>query len=404
MTASASAAGIFAIPDYRNFLASRFLAAMAQQIQTLAVGLYVYELTRDPLALGLAGLVTFLPQLLLVAVSGYVADVHDRRLVLVFAHLCMALSAALLLLLVTLQVTSVMPFYAVIALVGVSRAFSLPTQQAMMANLVAPEQRPVAIAWSASTMQTATIIGPAIGGFLYLGGARLAFGVACAMLLLAAVAVGRILPQPRGGYAGRFSFAAFTQGAGFLWGNKVLFAALSLDLVAVLFAGVVALLPIYATDILQVGPSGLGWLRTGQAVGALSMALFLARYPIRAHGGRWLFTASAVFGCAIIGFGLSKLFWLSLVCVFIEGAADMVSVVVRSTLIQNETPDEMRGRVSSVNALFIAASNSLGEFESGLAAKFLGVVPATVLGGCISLLTTALWALMFPQLRQRQKL
>jgi len=404
MSASSPAAQVFAFPDFRNFITGRFLAAMAQHIQTLGVGLYVYEATRDPLALGLAGLFTFLPQLLLVAVSGHVADSLDRRSVIVAAYLVNAASSAVLLALAQYSVTDVVPVYAAIALVGVSRAFSLPAQQAMMANLVAPEQRPVAIAWSSSAMQSATIIGPAAGGFLYLGGPSLVFAVSAVMLVLSALAMARVSPQPRGGASGRFSFSAFTQGAQFIWSNKVLFAALSLDLVAVLFAGVVALLPIYATDILQVGPSGLGWLRSAQAAGALSMALFLARHPIRSHGGRWMLVASGVFGLAILGFGLSKLFWLSLIFVFIEGASDMVSVVIRSTLIQNDTPDAMRGRVSSVNALFIAASNSLGEFESGLAAKLLGVVPATVLGGCISLITTALWAHLFPALRRRDKL
>jgi len=254
-------------------------------------------------------------------------------------------------------------------------------------------------------MQTATIVGPAAGGFLYLAGPQAVFLTATIGHALASMAMFMISAQRRAQEKReKFSLDAFRTGARFIVSRPVLLGALSLDLVAVLFAGVVALLPIYATDILDAGPQGLGWLRSSQAAGALSMALFLARFPIRRHAGRWLFTASAIFGLSILGFGLSRLLLLSMLFCFFEGAADMVSVVVRLTLIQNETPDALRGRVSSVNSLFISASNSLGEFESGLAARLFGVVPATLLGGGISLLTTALWMKLFPDLRRRDQL
>lgn len=395
---------IFAIPDYRRYLSGRFLSSIAQHIQTIGVGLYVYEMTRDPLALGLAGFFTFLPQLMMVAVAGHVADSSDRRLIVAGSYLVQALAGASLLALVISGTQTVAFIYCAISLIGIARAFGMPAGQAMLANLVAPHQRPTAIAWQASLMQSATIAGPAIGGFLYLAGPMTVFASAAVINLVAAAAAFRISPQTVSERREQFSWRAFTDGASFIWTNKVLMGALSLDLVSVLFAGTVALLPIFATDILAVGAAGLGWLRTAQACGALVMALFLARFPIRRHGGAWMLIASAVFGLSIIGFGLSKVFWLSLIFMAFEGAADMVSIVVRSTLIQNETPDAMRGRVSSVNTLFIGASNSLGEFESGLAASFLGVIPATILGGCLSLLTTAAWAWMFPALRRRDRL
>lgn len=396
---------LFAIPDFRFYLSGRFITAVATHIQTIGVGLYVYLLTRDPLALGLAGLFTFLPQLLLVAVAGHVADTYDRRLVSALSYTVAAASAVCLYLLVLTGVSSVWWFYAAIALVGIARVFGMPANQAMVANLVSREQRSTAVAWTASATQTATILGPAAGGFLYLLGPKAVFIIAALGHALAAFAMFRITPK-RAPSETRvpFSLDAFRKGAGFIIANPVLLGALSLDLVGVLFAGVVALLPIYATDILNAGPQGLGWLRTSQALGALGMALLLARYPIRRKAGVWLFTAAACFGLAIIGFGLSRNLWLSMGFMVMEGAADMVSVVIRSTLIQNETPDDLRGRVSSVNALFIGASNSLGEFESGLAARLLGTVPATIAGGMISLATTALWARLFPALRQRDSL
>lgn len=395
---------ILTLPDFRSYIAGRFLTSFSSHVQTVAVGLYVYLLTRDPLALGLAGLFTFLPQLLLVAVAGHVADTYDRRLVSAVAYLFAAASSVLLVLLVVGQAAWVGWFYAAISLVGISRVFGMPANQAMAANLVERERRSEAAAWSSSAIQSATIIGPAAGGFLYLLGPEVTFAVAAVGHLVASVFMFSISEQKPTSQRDPFSLDAFRKGASFIVGNKVLLGALSLDLVGVLFAGTVALLPIFATDILDAGAQGLGWLRTSQALGALTMALFLARYPIRQHAGRWLFTAAAVFGLSIVGFGFSRVLWLSMLFMMAEGAADMVSVVVRSTLIQNETPDALRGRVSSVNSLFIGASNSLGEFESGLAARMFGVIPATVGGGLISLLTTILWMRLFPMLRRRDAL
>lgn len=404
---SAPSPGAFALlrrPDLRAYLAGRFLTGIAQSIQTVGVGLYVYESTRDPLALGLAGLFIFLPQVLLVAVSGHVADSFDRRKVTAAAYLIACLSALGLFTLAATGTGSVGMVYAMISLVGVTRVFAMPAQQALLPNLVPQEELPRAVALVASVMQSATIIGPTLGGFLYLLGAKTTFASSALLHFAAAVTVWQVSAQIPKGIREKFSWSAFTTGAGFIWSNKVLLGALSLDLVAVLFAGVAALLPIYATDILAAGPAGLGWLRASQAMGALGMALFLARFPIRRHAGRWIFISCTVFGLAIIGFGFSRMLWLSMLFMVIEGAADMVSVVIRLTLIQNDTPDAMRGRVSSVNALFIGASNSLGEFESGLAAALLGTVPATILGGILCLVATAAWSVMFPALRKRDRL
>lgn len=405
MTALFGEGSPFALRDFRFYLAGRFLTSVAQHIQTIGVGLYVYYLTRDPLALGLAGLFTFAPQLVFVGFAGHFADTYDRRVVSSAAFFIAAISAFVLWALVTYNVTSVGWYYVAIALVGLGRAFGMPANSAMVGSIVPRERRPSAVAWSASTMQTATIIGPAIGGFLYLLGANVVFALATLGHLVASLTMLKISPQ-RTAVETRepLSVESFMKGARLILDNKVLLGAMSLDLVGVLFAGTVALLPIFATDILNAGPQGLGWLRTSQALGALSMALFLARFPIRRRAGLWMFVAVTCFGTAIICFGLSRTLWLSMLCMMCEGAADMVSVVVRQTLIQNETPDSMRGRVASVSSLFIGASNSLGEFESGLAARLLGAVNATVMGGAVCLMATGLWARLFPQLRRRDQL
>jgi MFS family permease len=395
---------VLAEPDFRAYALSRLLSAMAQNIQTVGVGLFLYAATRDPLALGLTGLFAFLPQLLLVAVSGHVADRHDRRRVVGAAYVVAGLSALGLTLLAATGMASPAPIYAMVLVAGAAQAFALPANQAMVPNLVGEGRQASAIAWNASIRQVATIGGPMIGGFLYLLGPVATFGAALALYVAAVLATGRISPQISGATREPLSWRAFSTGAGFIWSNKVLLGALSLDLVAVLFAGVVALLPIYATDILGAGSAGLGWLRASQAAGALGMALFLARFPIRRHGGRWLLTAATIFGLAITGFGLSRTLWLSMLLMAIEGAADMVSVVVRATLVQAETPDALRGRVGSVNSLFIGASNSLGDLESGLVASLIGVVPATLVGGAIGVMAPLVWAFLFPELRRRDRL
>jgi MFS family permease len=390
--------------DFRLFIFGRFLASGGQHIQTVGVGLYIYELTRDPLALGLAGLITFLPQILLVAAGGYAADSFDRRVITALTYAANALSAALLLAIVIFDIRSIALIYGAVAIIGASRAFGMPASQALAPNLVPLASLPSAIAWSASTVQSATIIGPTIGGLLYVVGPRAVFATAMVVQALGALAIMLIATRIRPAERVSFSVESFMAGLRFITSRKALLGAVSLDLVAVMFAGVGALLPIFATDILDAGPAGVGLLRGSQAAGALCMALFLAQVQIRSRAGFWMLLCVCVYGAAIIGFGLSKTLWLSMLFMAIEGAADMVSVVVRLSIVQRETPEEMRGRVAAVNGLFIGGSNSLGEFEAGVAARLIGVVPATIFGGAMAIATALLWAKLFPELRRMQKL
>jgi hypothetical protein len=289
-------------------------------------------------------------------------------------------------------------------LFGTGRAFANPAGQALVPNLVPLEHLKSAVAWSSSAWQTATIIGPAVGGILYALGGAVVFAAATVSFMLTAVLYGSI--RHRGARVARekTSWSTLVAGLHFIWSRPVVLGAISLDLFAVLLGGATALLPIYARDILQVGPLGLGLLRSAPAGGALSMALFLAYRPLSRNTGRRMFQAVAVFGLATIGFGLSESLVFSLFCLFILGSADMVSVVIRQTLVQLETPDPMRGRVAAVNSVFIGASNELGEFESGTLAALIGTVPAVVVGGAGTLLVAALWARWFPDLRRRDRL
>ena len=390
--------------DFALYCASRFLSALAIQMQNVAVGWLVYDLTSDPLALGLVGLAGFLPAICLALVTGHVADRFDRRAVLMVCYTVTTAAAAGLFLHAWSGSTTVWPIYALVCLYGTARAFANPAGQALVPNLVPAVHFQNAVAWNSSAWQTATIIGPALGGILFAFGGTTVFGAtACAfaltVLLVAAIA-------HRGGSARRekASWASLIAGILFIRSRPAILGAISLDLFAVLLGGATALLPIYARDILMVGPWGLGLLRSMPAVGAVLMALFLAYHPLQRRSGRRMFQAVAVFGLATIGFGLSTSLWLSMLFLVVLGAADMVSVFVRQTLVQIDTPDAMRGRVAAVNAVFIGASNELGEFESGVLAALVGTVPAVVLGGLGTLGVAALWARWFPELRDRDRL
>jgi MFS family permease len=390
--------------DFAVFLAARFLSATAVQVQNVAVGWLVYDLTRDPLALGLVGLVTFLPAVGLALVTGHVADRHDRRLILVGCYVLTALAATGLLACALLRPVGTWPVYALVLLFGVTRAFANPAGQALLPNLVPRAELGDAIAWGSGVWQTATIVGPAVGGLLYVVGEAAAFGAAAlgfaaAAALFAAIRHRSVAPAPGG-----TDWGTLLAGLAFIRSRPAIFGAISLDLFAVLLGGATALLPVFARDILQVGPSGLGLLRSMPAAGALATAVFLAWRPLRRRAGLRMFQAVALFGLATIVFGLSTSFPLSLACLFVLGAADMVSVVIRQTLVQLETPDGMRGRVAAVNSVFIGASNELGEFESGAVAALIGTVPSVVVGGAGTLVVAALWARWFPELRDRDRL
>ena len=386
--------------DFTAFLAARFLATLAVQMQTVAVGWQVYEVTRDPLDLGLVGLSQFLPFVLLVLPAGQLADSRDRRRILAACFALEAVCALLLLAFAARGLSSAAPVFAVMVLFGTARAFAMPTGQALLPNLVDREQFGTAVALNSSTWQVATIAGPALGGLVYLAGATVVYATVAVLL---AVSVALLFLVRRGGERAAApeapSLKSLLSGLGFVWSRRPLLGAISLDLFGVLFGGATALLPVYAADVLHVGPAGLGVLRTAPGVGAAVCGIVLGLAPITRHVGRWMFGGVAVFGLATILFGLSQWFWLSLAALTVMGAGDMVSVYIRHLLVQLETPDAIRGRVSAVNAVFIGASNELGEFESGVTAAWFGTVPAVVVGGGATLAVAWLWRRWFPELR-----
>lgn len=368
-------------------------------MQAVAVGWQVYDLTRRPLDLGLVGLVQFLPSLSLALVTGHVADRYDRRRVL---GLCVAVETLCALLFLTLSVggnTDETWLFGVLFLFGIARAFEFPASVALLPNLVPVHQLVNAAAWSSSAWQTATIVGPAVGGLLYAVGPGVVYSGCAVLFSISALLVSMLNIERVTTERKAVTWASLVAGITFIRSQPLVLGAVSLDLFAVLLGGATALLPIYARDILQVGPWGLGVLRSGPAVGALVTALVVARRPISRRAGPLLLGTVGVFGLATIGFGLSRNLWLSLGLLVLLGASDMVSVVIRRVLVLAATPDDMRGRVSAVESVFIGASNELGEFESGVTAAWFGVVPAVVLGGVGTIVVVALWARLFPQLR-----
>jgi MFS family permease len=392
--------------DFFVYLVCRFLATSAMQVLSVAVGWQIYAIARDPLALGLVGLSQFVPMFLLTLPAGDVSDRVDQRLVYAVALGVAALCGALLLVLSIGHPAVTWPFYVILALFGAARGFTGPAGSSLLAFLVPMERLPKAIGWNSTAFQTAVIAGPALGGLLYVLGPVPAYAVCAACFLGAALGVTTL-----GGRRRMVEIAGETtalgrvgEGIRFVRRRPVVLGALSLDLFAVLLGGAVALLPAFARDILHVGPEGLGLLRSAPAVGAALMAIAFGRRPLERHAGRLMFGAVALFGIATIVFGLSTSFYLSLAALFVLGAADMVSVFIRSSLIQIATPDAMRGRVSAVNMLFIGASNELGEFESGLTASWWGTVPAVIVGGLGTLLVVAIWMWGFPPLRKVDRL
>jgi MFS family permease len=364
----------------------------------VAVGWQVYALTGSAWYLGLVGLAQFLPMFLLTLVVGHVADRYDRRMI---AGVCQTIEGggALLLAIGSLNgwlgETGIL---AIVFVVGGARAFEGPTMQALLPGMVPAHLFPRAAAGAAAATQTATILGPALGGLLYAFGPALPYAAAALLFLAACVLIIMIPPSKAPRHREPVSLQSLFAGIDFIRNNPTILGAISLDLFAVLLGGATALLPVYARDILATGPWGLGLLRSAPAVGALAMSLFLARHPLRHRVGRTMFGAVAVFGIATVAFALSTSFILSLGVLVILGAADVISVVIRISLVQLGTPDEMRGRVSAVNSLFIGTSNQLGEFESGATAALLGVVPAVLLGGIGTLIVAIVWIRLFPEL------
>jgi len=380
---------------------ARLTYVTAAEMLNIAVAWQVYELTHQPLALGLVGLMQFIPGVLLALPAGHAADRFDRRLVLLLSNVAYAVCAGLLLWISLSGVHSVLPIYLVLILLGAIRTFSAPAAQALLPQIVPAEHFQNAVAWSSSFFMVATILGPALGGIFYAiaRGPQLAYAVSLAMYIAVVVVIAMMHVRTGRMETKATSMETVLAGVKYVWKEKAILGSISLDLFAVLLGGSVALLPVYADKILHVGPVGLGILRSAPAVGAGVMAVALAYRPIRRRAGKLMFFCVFLFGVSTIVFGISRSFWLSLLFLTILGASDMVSVVVRSTLVQVTTPGAMRGRVSAVNMLFIGASNEFGEFESGVTAHWFGTVPAVVIGGVGTLIVVAAWWFLFPGLR-----
>ena len=392
--------------DFRLYQGANFLSTLALQMQAAAVGYQIYDVTGKALNLGLAGLAEFLPMFLLIIVTGDIADRFDRRRILVLCHAALVAASALLFAVAGWPAFGIAPIYAALVLIGIASAFMRPTGQALVPQLVPKEHFSNAVSWGSSIWQVATIAGPSLGGALYgaFHGGRVVYAGTAALEIAVLVLVWLLRSyRPPAGAKVPFRDRMLV-GFRYVREKKILLGAISLDLFAVLLGGATALIPIYAKDILKVGALGNGILRSAPSVGAAIMAIAIAHRPVGRRAGAKMLGAVAVFGVATIVFGISRSFPLSVAMLVLLGAADMVSVVVRQTLVQIATPEEMRGRVSAVNVLFIGASNELGEFESGTLASFVGAIGSVVIGGIGTLACVALWALAFPALRDVDRL
>ena len=385
-------------------MSARFLVAAASEMQSVAVGWQIYELTHRPLDLGVVGLAQFGPGVLLFLVAGHTADRVPRQRIVTICDGAFAVCSLLLMALTLHGLASVWPIYAVLLLNGAVRAFYGPAGQAILPLLIPVEHFQNAVAWSSSIFQAAVILGPAAGGIVYTftGSALPVYCCSAAASCIACLLASTIRLPPLVRAPAAASAAAVLDGLRYIWRNKLILGAISMDLFAVLLGGAVALLPIYAREILNAGALGLGLLRSAPGAGAVLMALALTERPLRRRAGTAMLWCVAGFGVCTVIFGLSRNLALSLAALALVGACDMVSVVVRHTLVQLTTPDEMRGRVSAVNMIFIGASNEVGQFESGITAQWFGTVPAVVVGGLGTIAVVTLWAWMFPSLRRAE--
>ena len=400
----------FTYPDFTVFEGARFLIVVALEMQSVAVGWQVYEITKRPLDLGLVGLAQFLPGILLFLVTGHVADRFNRRKLLMLCYAGFAACSGLLWEIALRGAHGVYPrpypIYSVLVLLGAVRSLSGPVSRALLPQLVPEEHFPNAVAWNASVFQGATILGPAVGGLIYafFRGPSAVYLTAMLTSVVALLSTARIKPQTKQMPREAVSLTTVLAGFRYIWRQKLILGSITLDMFAVLLGGAVALLPVYAREILRTGPWGLGLLRSAPGVGAAAMAILMAHRPLRGRAGPTMLWCVAGFGVCTILFGISRSIVLSLISLLLIGATDMVSVIIRGLLIQLGTPDEMRGRVNAVDMLFIGVSNELGEFESGLTANWFGTVPAVVLGGVGTLVVIAVWAWRFPELRKADQL
>src|SRR5579872_5528331 len=402
-----AAGGIaFTYPDFTVYESGLFSIETALEMQSGAVGWQVYEITKRPLDLGLVGLAQFLPGIVLFLASGHAADRFDRRKLLMLCYGGFTVCAGLLLAIAWHGSQNIYPIYGVLLLLGAVRSLTGPVHRALLPQLVPEEHFANAVAWNASVFQGATILGPAVGGLIYafFRGPSAVYVTAMLFSALGLLCAVRIKPQTKLKSQEAASLNTVLAGFRYIWRQKLILGSISLDMVAVLLGGAVALLPVYAREILKTGPWGLGLLRSAPGIGAAFMAILLAHRPLRGRAGPTMLWCVAGFGICTIVFGISRSIVLSLISLLLIGATDMVSIVIRGTLIQLGTPDEMRGRVNAVDMLFIGVSNELGQFESGLTAQWFGTVPAVVLGGIGTLVVIAVWAWQFPELRKADQL
>lgn len=402
-SASASSVKLSGQPGFLSFIFARLLAVFAMQIQAVVVAWQVYDMTREPMALAYVGLAQFVPMLLLLMPAGDLIDRYDRKLILRLSWGVQALCGLILLAFSALNLQDVRFIYGALVLYGGARAFTGPALQSLLPQIVPREKLASAIATNSVIMRCSTVAGPLIGGGLYaLGGAELTYSTCVAAFIAGIVLLARV-PTPFAGKPVDLSDGAwqrFTAGIAFIRSRPIILGTISLDLFAVLLGGVVALLPIYAHEVLHLGPQGLGALRASMSLGELAVGVYLSMRPLDRSVGMTMFLAVGVFGIANLVFALSTLFWLSCLALLIAGAADMVSVYIRSALVQFSTPDNMRGRVNAVNMLFIGSSNELGEFRAGTSASLIGAIPAAIMGGVCTLGVVGAWMVGFKTLRQ----
>lgn len=395
---------LFKHRNFVHFWIGQIASSFAFQMLSVGIGWQMYDLTNSPMALGLVGLCQFLPQLLLTLAVGHVADRYNRRLICVFTRFSMAMTVGILAYGNMTSTISADMIYICAALLGTARAFEMPANQSILPNLIPNELLSRAVSAIASAREISVIAGPALGGLIYLLGPTTLYLSSMSCFLISCVIMFFLHYNFTVKSKSPISMAHLFGGLTFIRGNKVILGSVSLDMFAVLLGGATALLPIVAKDILHTGPWGLGLLRCAPALGALLMSVYLARRPLTHSVGKIMFAAVAIFGVATILFGLSENLILSMLALVLLGSSDMISVVIRSTLVQLETPDEMRGRVSAANSVFIGSSNQLGEFESGVTAAWFGVVPAIIIGGVGTIAVVGIWMYLFPTLLKRRTL
>ncbi|MDP2644868.1 MAG: MFS transporter [Desulfobacterales bacterium] len=395
---------VFGHRDFSLFYFSKTVAAIALQMVRVAIAYQIYDLTGNPMDLAYMGLATFAPAIGFSLFTGYMADLFDRRLVISICYAVMLLSALLFLFFTLSGTAMVWPAFAIMAVMGTGRAFYQPASTSLLPNLVPADIFPNAVAWNTTSIRISQIVGPALGGMLYLAGPEVVYTVSAMVLAVSVITTTMI--RTRSGRTGkqRTSLAVLLAGIAYIYSKKIVFGAMILDMFVVLLGGVTALLPVYAKDILHVGPTGAGLLRSAMAAGGMVSALTLTQISLTRNVGYILYISIFIFGAATLVFGVSPWFPLSLAAMAILGSADMISVYIRNTLIQIATPDEMRGRVSAVNAVFTGASNEIGEFRAGAMAALIGTMPAVIVGGLGSIIVTAACWRLFPNLLKVQRI